>query len=148
MQRRTAFLAVLLSAGTSPAPAQETARYRLDIEITWRAQTHPLEFPPQPHFSGIIAASHTSRYVMFADGRTASSGLELMAENGRPSVLRAELAEAMRRRRVFRVVGAPGLPKVPAKASMAIALDLRRSRVSFVTMIAPSPDWFGHAAMP
>ena len=124
------------------AAAQNTARYRLDIQIIWRATTHPHEFPRSAHLSRFVAASHTARYVMFGDGRTASSGLELVAENGRPDILMAELAEAMRRRRVFKVAVAPGLRPLPARTSLIIEVDPRRSRVSFVTMIAPSPDWF------
>ena len=132
--------ALILIAGH--ATAQDTARYRLDIEITWQAKTHPFEFPPDAHLSGFIAASHTSRYVMFGDGRTASSGLELVAENGRPAILKQELAEARRRRRVLDVAEGPGLKRVPATLSLIVRVDARRSRISFVSMIAPSPDWF------
>ena len=84
-----AFAAMLLWTGAAAAQdtAKDTARYRLDIEITWQAKTHPFEFPADAHLSGFVAVSHTARYVLFGDGRTASSGLELVAENGRPAIL-------------------------------------------------------------
>ncbi len=143
---RVALIFVAAMAWATAAHGQsakpETARYRLIIEITWRAATHPFEFPAKAHLSPFVAASHTGRYVMFGDGRTASSGLELVAENGRPTILMQEIAEARRRRRVLDAVVGPDLTHVPGKVSLTVRVDRRRSRISFVSMVAPSPDWF------
>ena len=139
-----------LAAAMPPALADahdaETARFRLDVDITWTAETHPLAYPEGAHMSGLIGATHNSRYTVFADGRTASSGLELVAENGRASVLQAELAEGMRRNRVAAVFEGPGLRTLPGRISATFDADPNRRFVSFATMIAPSPDWFTGAA--
>ena len=61
----------------------------------WSRTTAPYEFPDRPHMSALIGATHNARYVLFRDGDTASSGLELVAENGRPRTLQAEFDEAL-----------------------------------------------------
>ena len=83
---------------------------------------------------------------MFRDGHTASSGLELVAENGRVATLKAELTEAKRRRRVGTLIEGPDLPRVPGTLQVKFQATARHSLLSFVMMVAPSPDWFSGAA--
>lgn len=124
-----------------PALAEETIHYRLLLQFEWSAANHPHEFPPAAHFSDLVGATHDARYVMFGDGHTASSGLELLAENGRASILLAELEEAKRRNRIGVSFAAEGTP-LPGTIAAEFVVTKRHSRISFVTMIAPSPDWF------
>lgn len=145
--------ALLLAAGLGlavlPAAAEETAVFELEAEITWSAETAPFEFPADPHLSGLIGATHNSRYVLFRDGDTASSGLELVAENGRVKTLKAEFAEAQRRRRIGEVIEGPELKTAPGKIVARFEASAAHPLLSFVTMIAPSPDWFtGVAGVP
>ncbi len=141
---------VLALLAAYPAAAQahdaESARYRLAVDITWTAESHPLDYPDSAHFSGLVGATHNSRYIVFADGRTATSGLELVAENGRASVMLAEFAEGIRRNRVAETFQAPGLRALPGRFAATFQADPNRRFVSFATMIAPSPDWFTGAA--
>ena len=134
----------------SPGPAQaDTVKYKLTVNITWSAETAPFEFPEHGHMSGLIGATHNARYSLFRDGDTASSGLELVAENGRVKTLRAEFAEAKRRRRIGEEIDGAPLEKVPGEVSVEFTARADHSLVSFVTMIAPSPDWFtGVSAIP
>ena len=133
-------------AAVADAHDAESVRYQLEIDITWTAETHPFEYPDGAHVSGLVGATHNSRFALFADGRTASSGLELVAENGRSSVILAELAEGMRRNRVAETFEAPGLRALPGRFTATFDADPNRRFVSFATMIAPSPDWFTGAA--
>ncbi|WP_394690525.1 spondin domain-containing protein [Hoeflea sp.] len=137
---------MLLVAPTSAMDADETATYELELNITWSAETNPLEFPLGAHLSSVIAATHNGRYTMFRDGDTASSGLELVAENGRTSIIKAEMAEAQRRDRLDAIVEAGALKEVPGQVTMMITAKKSHPLLSFVTMIAPSPDWFTGAA--
>ena len=131
------------------AAAEESAAFELEAEITWSAETAPFEFPDDPHLSGLIGATHNSRYVLFRDGDTASSGLELVAENGRVATLKAEFAEAKRRRRLGMVIDGPELKTAPGKIVARFEASAAHPLLSFVTMIAPSPDWFtGVAGVP
>ena len=146
-RRALAPAAVLLSGLlAAPAAGQEVAAFELTLEITWSAKTVPFEFPEGGHMSRLIGATHGGRYVLFRDGRTASSGLELVAENGRTSVLKAELAEAERRGRAGGLVEGPNLARVPGEIRARFEARAEHPLVSFVTMIAPSPDWFTGAA--
>jgi hypothetical protein len=125
--------------------AQDTAQYQLRVEVNWQAEGEP----DNPHWSRLLAVTHTSRYSLFADGETASSGLALVATNGRVSVLEAELAEAARRNRAGHPVVVPGLPNGQGVFEMTLTATERMHYVSFATMLAPSPDWFtGLSAVP
>jgi hypothetical protein len=39
----------------------EEVRYRLDLHISWSAETYPCEFPPSAHLTRFIGATHHSR---------------------------------------------------------------------------------------
>ena len=132
--------------GPTWAGAQETATFELVVDYTWTTETAPFEFPSGAHFSRLVGATHHSRYVMFRDGHTASSGIELMAENGRGSVLVSELQESMRRGRVGTVFEGPGVSPPPGQVSVQFETTKEHFFVSFTSMVAPSPDWFTGAA--
>ncbi len=139
---RLGMIGLLLALPTTPATAAETATFELTLEVTWSAATTPWEFPSNAHLSRIIGVTHNSRYTLFRDGLTASSGLELVAENGRGSILDAEFAEARRKRRVGPVFAGPDLASVPGTVSTVFEATSAHPLLSFVTMLAPSPDWF------
>jgi len=121
--------------------AQETVAYRLHIEAAWTAESHPLDFPEHPTFSRMIGATHDLDYAMFRDGDTASSGLELIAERGRPSIFRIELEEARDRNLIGTVFEGGEIEDIPGKTTLSFEAIAAFPHVSFVTMIAPSPDW-------
>ena len=139
-----ALVAALLS--TSQARAQESADYRLDIEIAWSAATHPLEFPAGAHVTALVGATHDARFALFGDGLTAASGLEAVAERGRNAIVKAELEEARGAGRAGAVFEGNGLDAVPGRLSAAFRATRQHPLASFATMIAPSPDWFTGAA--
>lgn len=131
------------------ALAQETARYRIDIDVTWSPATHPVEFFPGAHLTTLIGARHHDRYVLFGDGRTASSGLQSVAERGKNLILKAELEDQRdrgERGRVGEIFEGSGLDRPPGKMTASFTATAAHNLVSFVTMIAPSPDWFTGAA--
>lgn len=128
-----------------PALAQESARYRLDINATWSPETHPFEFAPGAHFSRMRGATHNSRYTLFGDGRTASSGLQSLAERGRTDLMLLEMEDARERGRLGDIFEARGIG-VPGTVSATFTATRQFSLASFATMVAPSPDWFTGAA--
>ena len=134
-------ITIQLTAGIAHAQ-EDSASFNLVADITWSAETAPLEFPEDPHLSGLIGITHNSRYVLFRDGYTASSGLELVAENGRKTTLLAEFKEGERRNRIGTVIEGPGLERAPGTIRVTFETTMRHSFLSFITMIAPSPDWF------
>ena len=134
---------LLLTLGFSSLAQAEEVQYQLELDISWSRDTHPHDWPAAGgHMSGLIGATHHGRYVMFADGNTASSGVKSVAERGRSRILHAELDEVIERKRVKDVFQADGIAKVPGRISVKFPVSEAHSRVSFITMIAPSPDWF------
>lgn len=104
----------MLSCGYTVAD-DAAAHFEIVADITWSSDTAPFEFPGSAHLSGLVGATHNTKYVLFRDGQTASSGLELIAENGRAKTLRSEFAEVMRRGRLGTIVDGPELSSVPGQ---------------------------------
>ena len=143
----TAIGIVVLLALPGPAiAADQVATFELTADISWSAETTPLDFPSTAHLSRLIGATHHSKHVLFRDGHTASSGLELVAENGRVATLKAEFTEAKRRGRLGTLIEGPDLPRVPGQISVKFETTETHPLLSFVMMVAPSPDWFTGAA--
>lgn len=120
----------------------EPVRYKLEITVTWSAETHPYDFFADAHLTRLIGATHNERFVLFGDGRTASSGLQSVAERGRTDILTAEMEDAKDRERLGEIFHGDPLGPVPGKITAEISATEEYSLVSFATMIAPSPDWF------
>ncbi|MBF9143637.1 spondin domain-containing protein [Hymenobacter properus] len=123
-----------------PVPMPEPALYRVTFEATWSAGTHA-NFPAGAHFSNVIGASHAADGLLFRPGQAASLGIKDMAERGNNTALRAEIAALQRSGVAFRLLEAPYFYS-PGMVADTIRLDAAHPRLSLVTMIAPSPDWF------
>lgn len=142
MRAALPLLALALLVGPGAVFAQSPVTYRVTLDATWSAQTHPDGFPGDPHFSPLVGAVHADGTHLWEARGTASPGMESMAETGATSTL-ADEADAMvasgdARQRL--VGGAINLS--PGSTSMDIEVSESHSRVTLVTMIAPSPDWF------
>ncbi len=122
-------------------PAAGSALYRVTFEATWSAATHA-NFPAGGHFSPLIGLSHKANGLVFEEGQLASLGIKNVAELGNNAALRAEIG-------TLRGAGAAGglldgrdRTASPGTLTDTIRLDAAHPRLTVVTMIAPSPDWF------
>lgn len=125
-----------------PTPTAAVARYRVTFDAVWRADTHPSDFPGNPHFSPLIGGTHSSRARFWNQGGTASAGIEAMAEQGRTSPLDSEVQAAIAAGTAFSLIQGNGIPRSPGVASAEFEISREHSLVSLVAMVAPSPDWF------
>ena len=125
----------------APAPPQ-TARYELVFEATWSADTHPTDFPLNPHFSPLIGAAHGPAALLWEVGGLASPGIKNMAETGGTSPLDSEIEALITENTVCATVSGGGIPVSPGNVKVTFEVNLDCPFVSMVTMIAPSPDWF------
>ena len=121
--------------------AQGTATYDLTFTATWTSSTHPTNFPPNPHFSGMIGGTHDSTVSFWDTGAIASEGIKRMAELGSKGPLRNEINQAIS------ALNAGGIVEgsvMNSPGSQTITFDIRPSwnRVTVTSMVAPSPDWF------
>lgn len=142
----TGALLALSAPATALAQADNQATYTIVFEATWNSATahaHPDgsdAFPGSAHFSPLIGAVHDAETLFWENGALASPGIELMAESGLSSALASEVANAEGARQFL---NGPAIASSPGQATLNdVVLTEEFSRLTLVTMIAPSPDWF------
>jgi hypothetical protein len=141
-------LAGLLVAGCSSdddgngAGPVGDATYMVEFEATWSAATHPDGFPASAHLSGVIGATHAAAVSFWTDGQMASSGIESMSESGSKDALKAEVDEAIATGTAELVLSGGGIDPSPGDVSLTFQITEEFPRITLVSMVAPSPDWF------
>ena len=129
--------AVNFGSGTFGAEVQ----YEVTFNATWSRETHT-HFPPNPHFSGLIGGTHNPEKSFWQLHGIASPGIEVMAETGGKSPLRQEVESAIRGGSAYSLISGGGIGRSPGSVSTTFTINTSHPRVSLVSMIAPSPDWF------
>jgi hypothetical protein len=87
--------AIAAIALASPASAAETVKYTVQVDATWIAKSHPLDYPNDAHFSGLVGDTHNAKYRIFSDGGIATDGLEALSDRGAHAPLDAEIKTAI-----------------------------------------------------
>lgn len=128
-------ISVMACAGQLVAQEQQ---FQISFEGFWT--TMPL--PGGAHFSPLIGATHNESGLLFEPGQTASTGVENVAELGSTSALIGEINTLINAGDAGQVIlrNANIGPVQTVTANFSASLD--HSRLSLLTMIAPSPDWF------
>ncbi len=132
--------ALTLIAG--PTADADQARYRVTFDADWSRTTHPTGFPSNPHFSGLVGATHHHGVDFWTRGELASPGIESMAETGSKTRLLQEVGNAVRDGTARASLSGPGIGRSPGTAAITLTADSRYPLLTLVSMIAPSPDWF------
>ena len=120
----------------------ESSRYLLTFEATWSEATHPTDFPPNPHFSGLIGATHHDGVRLWEEGETATPGIQNMAETGGKSPLNREVETLIAEGGACELISGGGIALSPGVVTVEFTVSQDCPLVSVVSMIAPSPDWF------
>ena len=123
-----------------PTPPAE-ARYRVTFTSTWSAQTHPMNVPPNPHFSRLVGATH-GNIRLWELGQPASDGMERMAETGARNPLLSEIDPLIRDGSAHSRLQGGGISTSPGTVSLEFTAVSSHPFVTLVSMVAPSPDWF------
>ena len=118
------------------------ATYRVTFDADWSAATHPTRFPSNPHFSGLIGATHRESTRFWDEGAIASDGIKAMSETGSKSPLDDEIARAIRGGAAENLLSGGGINPSPGRARLDFDVSPEHPYVTLVAMIAPSPDWF------
>jgi hypothetical protein len=123
--------------------ASKTAKYKIEFIAEWSSSTHPNHYPSGAHFSPFIAYSHDNSKgaKIFSLGETPTPGVEEMSETGATDILIREIGDLIDSGFVYKqtkgsVFDSPGINS----SELEISKDY--SYVTFVSMLAPSPDWF------
>jgi hypothetical protein len=127
----------------SPSPnAAAVARYRVTFDASWSALSHPTDIPRNPHFSRLIGGTHKSTVRFWESGGQASEGIRLMAEQGRTTPLDNEVEAAITAGQAQRVLVGDAVDRSPDRVTLDFEVSRDFSRITLVSMLAPSPDWF------
>ncbi|ODN04413.1 Spondin-2 [Orchesella cincta] len=86
-----------------------------------------------------LGRSHNESFHLFQLGRVASEGIRIFSETGASDVL-DELSQG--EGGVYDEFIAPAIPKGVGRAEAEFFVDGNHSRVSLISRVVPSPDWF------
>lgn len=143
MNRKTSFLLVLGLLAVAPTLAlAQDAGYTATFDATWTEVTHPTDFPPSPHFSGLVGGTHDGTVSFWEPGQPASLGIKRMAEWGSQTEMLAEVQAAIDAGQAGVTIADDPLWTVPGATSVDFTVSADNPLVTLTAMIAPSPDWF------
>ncbi|MGE3802197.1 MAG: spondin domain-containing protein [Candidatus Kapaibacterium sp.] len=132
----------------TPYDTADVATYELTIHNDWSAETHPMDFPSDAHFSFLGGATHNSEVSFWKPGGIVSPGMQEMAETGNVTILADEevekaIQEGTAYSKVFEKIYTPEKPAI-APGVRTTTLEVHKSHplVTLVTMLGASPDWF------
>ena len=133
-------LATLLVITPAQGNAQ-SATYRVTFEgkFTASALASGVSVPSGEHFTTLIGAVHNGSVTFWSSGGTASAGVEAVAELGTTGTFESEINANMNAATVFEQSIASG---GTATATVDIVVTTDHPRVTLLSMVAPSPDWF------
>ncbi len=135
-------LGALLAAWPGKSATGEVVDYEITFDAAWIVVTHPQDFPTNPHFSGLIGATHNATVTFWQSGSIASAGIESMAETGSKTLLTGEINSEMTAGDAFSLVSGGGIFPSPGSVATNFQASSTHPLVTVVSMIAPSPDWF------
>lgn len=136
----------LLLATTSVQAAETSAKYEIQFQGQWTATSHPLEYPSNAHFSGLVGATHNGAYKLFRVGDNATDGLKRLSEMGAHAPFDQEIRAAIAAGQAGQLFETGALFGAPWQSKAEFSVDQKNNMVSFAAMIAPSPDWFTGAS--
>ena len=123
------------------AAAGASAVYTVTFTGAWTAEATPGGVPDGAHFSPLIGGVHNADVAFLEAGGTATPGIESMAERGRTATLTEEIqAAGANALSVLRKESGPGATASDTFEAVTVTAD--HPRITLLSMIAPSPDWF------
>ncbi len=123
----------------TPEPIDSVASYKIIVTGTWAMPQQTV--PANNHFTQFIGLIHSDACRIYQLGTLASKGVENVAEEGKPAVLNMELDNNIAAGKALSKFFI-SLPNITATDSATLNVTIKHSKISFESMIAPSPDWF------
>ena len=129
-------------AAGAAQPAESSVEYDVVFKATWSSATHPVDFPTSAHFSGLVGGLHNESVTFWESGRSASQGIQNMAELGAQSTLLNEVNAAIAAGAANRTLSGSGIGGGTGTSALRFRVDSSHPLVTLTSMVAPSPDWF------
>jgi len=120
-----------------------TAKYKIEFNALWSATTHPDNYVDNAHFSPFIAYGHknSTPAKIFTTGGIATAGVEEMAETGAPDILNEEIDQIISAGQAYAKTQGTVFDS-PGSNVAKLEVNKDNNYFTFVSMMAPSPDWF------
>ena len=118
-----------------------TAVYDVVFQGTWTTAVTPGGVPSGAHFSRLIGGIHSDAVTFLQSGGPASAGVESMAEVGGWTGLQGEVQNAGSGALSVLAGNTDSISPTTSK-TLTATLTTEHPRITLVTMVAPSPDWF------
>lgn len=145
MRGLAALTAVLLLTLGLPerAGAQDSdvRTYRVTFVGKWNSSSTPGGVVAGAHFTSLVGAVHNSNVTFWAEGGTATSGVEQVAELGAtgPFINEYNAVPAAHKRDLIHEAGGTS---ATGTRNFTITVSPAHPLVTLLSMIGPSPDWF------
>ncbi|MCY3775740.1 MAG: PQQ-dependent sugar dehydrogenase, partial [Candidatus Aminicenantes bacterium] len=117
------------------------ATYSVTFQGSWTTAVTPGGVQLGAHFTTLIGGVHNAGVTFLREGGRASAGVELMAELGGTSILAGEV-RAARPNALAVLLGSGDIRPTGSSTIDRVTVTTDHPRVTLLTMIAPSPDWF------
>ncbi|PTM09681.1 MAG: hypothetical protein DA407_05290 [Bacteroidetes bacterium] len=117
------------------------ATYRITFTTNWTETTHPTDYPSNASFGKVFLAAHSPAQNIFIPGSIASDGLKLYAEEGDLNDLINEHSGGEDNTAITIITGSSNVG-TNTIVTFDINVTPTTTRISFVSKISPSPDWF------
>merc|ERR1711892_85569 len=137
-------LMLLLPVMTACQPtcsAESLAVYKLVLETHWSEEMFPKQYPqwrPPAQWSKTVGYTHNGSISLFKTGQAVSDGVRMFVEKGDSDMLERETAGSSFLDTVF----APSIQQGEGRTETLIFVDGNNTKLSLMTAIVPSPDWF------
>lgn len=118
----------------------KTAEYTVKFVGNWTQKAFPTNFPGNPHFSKLVAVTHSEQTNIWGPNVKSSKGVEQVAESGGTSIIKAEIKEKEQEGKIGNSVIGGGASNT-GTVTLNVTASKGFSRLSVLTMLAPSPDW-------
>lgn len=132
-------------AAETPTAKPTTVRYRATFTSTWSQATHPHpsgNLPGSAHWSRLVGSTHNNTIDFWQVGQLASNGVKNVAEFGYNVPFENEVNEAIGEDSADAYLEGSSLGSAAGDIVMEFDVTSDFDRVTLLTMIAPSPDWF------
>lgn len=111
------------------------------VEITGKWVQPDFTVPANVHFTSFAGMVHNADGELWKPGKLASKGVENVAEVGNTTVILSEIDSVIRTKNALSLIFFTP-PSATGVRKSTIYCNSNYSRVSMVSMIAPTPDWF------
>jgi hypothetical protein len=129
------------SDGEGDGQLDPQAIYRITFTTNFTETTHPTDYPDNASFGKVFIAAHNSSKSIFNLGAVASDGLKIYAEEGDLSTLVSEHSGGEDDTAMTIITGSTSVG-TNTSVTFDVNVTPTTTRISFVSKISPSPDWF------